>query len=398
METSPDLIVIRRRFFAFQTIIAFSESFMHNKLEVIFMPNTRVEAVREAARHMAFPYRNFDAATCAAHLEGVASFAAMIAAKRGLDTELSSIAGLLHDAYAYRVGFYACHAHNGAEMARVLLRDMDLFTDEERFILCSAIFQHDDLEQIRNPYDEVLKDADILFPLMQNGAKQAPACRRSRIEQLFNEFGLSGFERIAFTPENQEERAADKSRRTRMADMAKMIASSPITGAREDANYLELIRYWPEESAPDELTSGWCAAFVYHMAMESGLFLPIRHPLCENRFACVHAWHEWAAIEGFYHENTPDFAPERGDIVIYDDVLPLDKKPPNSPWHDHIGVLVECEGDHLLVAEGNADGNNVTGLIPRKKNARIGGFIRVPDEYQYGDKVYTYDQCVWGRR
>lgn len=41
-----------------------------------------------------------------AHLYGVSLVAAMIAKKRGFDSELSSMAAMLHDLYAYRTGFY----------------------------------------------------------------------------------------------------------------------------------------------------------------------------------------------------------------------------------------------------------------------------------------------------
>lgn len=359
---------------------------------------SRVDTVRQIIKGLSAQYRNFDPATCTAHLEGVAAAAALLAARRDLNAELATIAGLLHDVYAYCVGDYACHAHNGAEMARVLLRDLGLFTDEERVLICSAIFQHDDLEIVHGPYDEVLKDADILFPLMQTGARQAPERRRPRIERMAAELSLSGLDSIEWQP-SAWTRIGGKSSplNERMADLAESLAHMKIVGEIEDKKYLDLIRYWPGRNVAEELASGWCAAFVYHVAMESGLVLPIRHPLCENRFACVQAWVQWAMAEEFYHKSDEELAPKPGDIVIYDDVLPVEKKPEGTPWHDHIGIIVRCERDTLYVAEGNAEGENVSGVIQREKGQKIGGYIRIPDTYRYDATAYTYDQCVWGK-
>ena len=55
--------------------------------------------------------------------------AVMIAKKRGADPELAAMAGLLHDLYAYKSGSYDDHAHKGAELARTILKELNL-TDE----------------------------------------------------------------------------------------------------------------------------------------------------------------------------------------------------------------------------------------------------------------------------
>ena len=48
------------------------------------------------------------------HLHGVALTAAVLAKKRGENAELATMAGLLHDLYAYKSGSYDDHAHLGA--------------------------------------------------------------------------------------------------------------------------------------------------------------------------------------------------------------------------------------------------------------------------------------------
>ena len=64
--------------------------------------------------------------SAAAHLYGVSLAAAMLAKRRGLDPELASMAGMLHDLHAYRTGSYDDHAHKGAELARQIRQHPDI--------------------------------------------------------------------------------------------------------------------------------------------------------------------------------------------------------------------------------------------------------------------------------
>lgn len=74
-----------------------------------------------------------------AHLHGVALAAAILAKKRGEDAELATMAGLLHDLYAYKEGSYDDHAHLGADYARKVLKKLEITTDEETEIICTAM-------------------------------------------------------------------------------------------------------------------------------------------------------------------------------------------------------------------------------------------------------------------
>ena len=123
-----------------------------------------------------------------------------------------------------------------------------------------------------------------------------------------------------------------------------------------------------------------CAAFVCHCCVEAGLELPIRYPGVSIRFAGVGAWLEWAKLCGFYSDGA-DIKPQKGDIVIYDNVIPPDKKPADSPWHDHIGIVLTAGPDTLEIAEGNAGNGNVSGIVRRNRHERIGGLVRIPDGY-----------------
>ncbi len=82
-------------------------------------------------------------AKAVSHLHGVSIAAVIIAKKRGQDSELAAMAGLLHDLYAYKSGSYDDHAHRGADYAKEILDEMKLTSLEETKIICSAIWNHD---------------------------------------------------------------------------------------------------------------------------------------------------------------------------------------------------------------------------------------------------------------
>lgn len=124
------------------------------------------------------------------HLYGVSLAAAMIARKRGLDPEISSMAAMLHDLYAYKTGSYDDHAHRGAELARNILRELRLTDEGETDIICSAIYHHDDKLVTDGPMDEVLKDADVIHHCMSDLSKPVKEKEQVRFDKLCAEFGM----------------------------------------------------------------------------------------------------------------------------------------------------------------------------------------------------------------
>lgn len=337
----------------------------------------RIDKVKEyvnavVSNHCALP----DKYELFAHLQGVSSACALLAIKRGLDVEVAAACGLMHDLYACRAGSYMQHGPSGAEMARVALRKMGCFDDAEQMNIRSAIYRHSDKQNVHGPYDELLKDADTLYPYLAEGGRVAPP-RALRLRRLAEELG------IPFTPETDDRNIRESQpgfSRHRLAAAAGELAARPTEGCMEDEVFQRILRYWPEEEAYAELRNAWCAAFVYHCCVEAGLELPIRHPLISIRFAGVGAWLEWANLCGFYFDGE-DFQPEPGDIVIYDNVIPPDKKTADSPWHDHIGIVLAADSDTLDIAEGNAGNDNVSAIIRRSLYEHIGGFVRIPDGY-----------------
>ena len=124
------------------------------------------------------------------HLYGVSLAATMIAKKRGHDPEIMSMAAMLHDLHAYESGSYDDHAHKGADLARKILNELGLTTDEETDIICSAIYHHDDKLVVDSPMDEALKDADVIHHCMNDLSKAIKEKEQARYTALCQEFAL----------------------------------------------------------------------------------------------------------------------------------------------------------------------------------------------------------------
>ena len=126
-----------------------------------------------------------------AHLYGVSLAATILAKKRGLNEELAAMAGMLHDMHAYKSGSYDDHAHLGAELARGILKELGLTTEDETDIICSAIYHHDDKLVIDSPMDELLKDADVIDHCFKDSSKPVKEKEQVRYANLCKELGLN---------------------------------------------------------------------------------------------------------------------------------------------------------------------------------------------------------------
>ena len=92
------------------------------------------------------------------------------AKKRGENSELAAICGLLHDLYAYKSDSYEDHAHKGAEYARKILDELDLTSKEETDVICSAIWHHDSKAQTDSPMDEMRVGEDVYISIAEKHA------------------------------------------------------------------------------------------------------------------------------------------------------------------------------------------------------------------------------------
>ena len=152
---------------------------------------SRLKELREYVNKELNKMEDADKRTSAiAHLYGVSLAATMIAKKRGLDPELASMAGMLHDLHAYKTGSYDDHAHKGAELARKILGKLELTDETETDMICSAIYHHDDKLVTDAPMDEVLKDADVIHHCMNDLSRDIKEKEQGRFNKLCEEFGM----------------------------------------------------------------------------------------------------------------------------------------------------------------------------------------------------------------
>lgn len=352
----------------------------------------RLEMVRNEVDKVIFDMPDDFERRCAyLHLYGVAQACSMIAVKRGLNPEIAAISGMLHDIYSYRTGIRKFHSHSSAEEARPLLRDMNIFSPDEQKIILSAIFHHGDKIHIHDDYDEILKDADSLQKYFYNTSFPIDADEAPRLKNILEEFGIQAELNV-----NDEIAAGVKKDRVNrceiMADIAEALAGKPVNGERSDMEFVNIVKYWPDNDIYSVLRNAWCAAFVYHCAMRAGIILPIRHPNTSCRFAGVNAWYQWANLPDvdFYHRDVPEFTPQKGDIVIYDNIIPMENKLSGSLPRDHIGIVLSCSGSELTVAEGNMNNQNQSAIVSRKRFKNIDGYVRISHDYQYDGWKYDY--------
>lgn len=324
------------------------------------------------------------------HSYGVAQCCALIAQKRNLDVEIATVIGLLHDVYTYKTGVSLLHSHNGAEMVRVAFKYKlnNLFLEEEKTIIKSAIYHHSDKEHLHDVYDELIKDCDILQRYLYNVSANLYISKR--LANVAAELDI-----VIEESTTTEANITKTFHQINVGDIAEELSRKEIIGTKENADYMEIIKYYPERSALAELDHAWCAAFVYHCCIKAGLTLPLRTPnnainIANCRFACVLAWYEWADSKGYCFYEKDNFSPQRGDIVVYNNIIPRENKAENSIWCDHIGIVLSCDNNTLMVAEGNVGNLNVSGIVKRERNETIGCYIRIPAEYDYDDWQIDY--------
>ncbi|MGO4530219.1 CHAP domain-containing protein [Paenibacillus sp. 2TAF8] len=313
-------------------------------------------------------------------LVGVSSFASLLAARRGVNQELAAITGLLHGCYLYRTGIHVFRGPNSADTAWQLLRGLQLFSEEELSIILKAIFYQEECNQLQGPYEEILKDAIQLQMIFSPVSQSLTKMEKVRLHHALYELGMTvevdGMDSRDSTVEVQ---GYCEQRRSALADYAEKLANQKIIGIPEDEHFQEICQYWPDSDIHTILKSNWCAAFVYHCCMHVGIKLPIRYPNRTYRLAGVGAWLDWSRLPetGFFYVDQEDgFRPERGDLVVYEKLL-------SDNSHDHIGIVMSCEVDYLLVAEGNVDNHNYSGIVNRPRGDCILGYIRISDDYQF---------------
>lgn len=312
------------------------------------------------------------------HLYGVSALGAQLALRRGLNPEVASAAGMLHDIYTYRTGLTVNHAHNSEEDARPILRDLGLFTAEEQRLIRKAIFRHSIKATTHESYDEVLKDADVLQRYLHNADEPVEPAAYQRLQRVAAELGLPQPQCLAATQQiSRPVGGNSRARRLALADIAEELARRPLIGnaSKSGPDVYPLLRYFPGATISQGFD--WCASFAYHCCMQTGLSLPIRYPALTYRYAAVPGWLEWAKLPqiSFFHAaDENEFIPERGDLVIFDQLV-------SDVVHDHMGIVLAYQRGILTTAEGNVQ--NRSGIFRRDASQQINGYIRIDDAYSY---------------
>lgn len=151
----------------------------------------RIEKVREIVEQLLLNISDYGKRSCAyVHLYGVAQACALLSIKRKNNVELSVIAGMLHDIYSYTNMDTQDHAHKGAVMAHSILDSLNAFTEEEKQLICTAIYNHSDKANLHNSLDEILKDADVMQHILHNPLSDVKQHEQKRFSLLKKELGL----------------------------------------------------------------------------------------------------------------------------------------------------------------------------------------------------------------
>ena len=151
----------------------------------------RVELVRKVIDEILRQQPDGEERRCGfVHLYGVAQACALLALKRGLDPELCTVAGMLHDIWSYQAGDPADHATLGSTEAKKILSELGCFTLEEIGVVTEAISRHSDKGAVHDDFDELLKDADVLQHHLYNTALESHEYMKARLVKVLDELGV----------------------------------------------------------------------------------------------------------------------------------------------------------------------------------------------------------------
>ena len=153
---------------------------MDNRLEIL-----RVEIDKLIYEKQPYKIRFF-----IEHLYSVARYCALLALKRNLNPEVAMTAGMLHDIYRVTNNTDDNHDVKGAQKAKEILIAMNLYDKEEIMLITTAISRHCDKSTIHEPYDELLKDADVLSHCFYNPDFPVSEEEVKRYSNLLVELGL----------------------------------------------------------------------------------------------------------------------------------------------------------------------------------------------------------------
>jgi len=152
----------------------------------------RLEELRHKIDKMIFKYQPDNSRYYISHLYGVSQYCTFIAVKRGLDAEIAAASGMLHDIYQVVEGTTKDHAIRGAVIAGDILKELGIYEKEEINIITTAISKHSKKRKVHEPYDELLKDGDVMDHCFYNPDFPVLDKEVVRYNNLLREFGCAG--------------------------------------------------------------------------------------------------------------------------------------------------------------------------------------------------------------
>lgn len=157
----------------------------------------RLERVRQRVDEILRGQPDLEERRCGfVHLYGVSQACGLLALKRGLDIQLCAVAGMLHDIATYQTGDPADHDRLGALEAERLLVELGSFSEREVTAICRAISRHRAKDRVDDPFDELLKDADVLQHFLYNpGLKPIPK-EQPRLGAILAELGIDAGDHV----------------------------------------------------------------------------------------------------------------------------------------------------------------------------------------------------------
>jgi len=130
------------------------------------------------------------------HILGSIKGATLLANKRGLDPEIITVAMILHDLGRIPTGVFPGHDMAGVPLVRGLLKRMEDFTQEEVDLIVRLTQTHRQKDEIGDPYEECIRDADVLDVYLSGvaGWKRMMEPHRQRLDKLSRELGFKVIE------------------------------------------------------------------------------------------------------------------------------------------------------------------------------------------------------------
>jgi len=151
----------------------------------------RLELLRNEVDRLIMEHQPYNARYFINHLYGVSEYCALLAIRRNLNPELAAACGMLHDIYQITGGTTEQHAVKGAGEAEKILRSMNTYSEKEIAVITTAISRHSKKRKYHEPYDELLKDADVMSHCFYNTDYGIIDKDAARFDSILKELGCS---------------------------------------------------------------------------------------------------------------------------------------------------------------------------------------------------------------